>query len=99
GRGGGDGERVATDFPQLALDELAARAEAMEVLDGVDLVARGHRRVGGEDDPLAQLRPCRVEIGSRLDAVGDELAAREDRVSLVEVIDLHRQVEGAEAPA
>jgi hypothetical protein len=39
-----------------------------------------------------------VEVGARLDAIGDELDPREDRVPLVEVIEIDGKVEGAEGP-
>ena len=91
-------EGVAADLPQLGLHQLAARPETVQIPDGVDLVARGHRGMSGEDDLLAQLLPRRVEVGARLDAIGDELDAREHRVPLVEVIEIDGKVEGAEGP-
>ncbi len=91
-------EGVAADLAQLGLHELAARAEAAKVLEGVDLVARGHRRMRGEDDLLAQLLPRGVEVPARLDAVRDQLDPREDRVAFVEVIEVDGKVQGAEGP-
>ena len=57
---------------------------------GVHLVAGGHRRVGGEDDPLAHRLPRLLEGRARLHAVGDQLDAREDGVALVEVVEARR---------
>jgi hypothetical protein len=94
--GHGHVERVAADLAQLGLHELAAGAEASQGLDGVDLVAGRHGRVSGEDDLLARLPPRRVEVRPGLHPVGDQLDAGEDRVSLVEVVEVDRKVERAE---
>ncbi len=52
----------------------------------------------GEDDLLAQLPPCGVKVPARLDAVRDQLDAREHRVPFVEVIEVNGKVQGAERP-
>ncbi len=67
-----------------------------EILDGVDLVARGHGRVRGEDDLLAHLPPRCGEVEIGLHAVGDQLDAGEDRVPLVEMVEVDGQVKRAQ---
>ena len=59
---------------QLARHELAVRAEAPEIGERVHLVARRHRRVGGEDDALARGQPrlrkaCPASIRSAISSM------------------------------
>ncbi len=89
-------ERVAADVAHLAVHQLAARSEPAQVGERVHLVARGHRRVGGEDDALPRRLPGLLEGRPRLHAVGDQLDAREDGVALVEVVEAHGQVQRPE---
>ena len=89
-------ERLAADLAQLRLHEVARSAEPEKVADGVHLVAGGDRGVGGEHDPPPHLGPGAPEVGACRHPLGDHLEAGEDRVSLVEVVDVDVEPELAE---
>ncbi len=76
-----------------------------EVAEGVQelrrrvrLVARGHRRMGREDRPLAHGPQRVLDRGAALDALGRELERRERRMALVQVDDGRLDPERVEHP-
>ena len=89
-------ERIAAQRAQLGGQEAAVRAEPVEIVERVRLVSRRHRGMSGEDDGGPHRLPRVFELMPRLHPVGDELEPGEHRMPLVEVVEVHRLVHGAE---
>ena len=96
----GDGhvEGIAADADHLLVAEVEVGAHLAEHAVVVGLVAGGHGRVGGEDDQVAHVGPGVLEGLAADHRLAHQLEAGEDRVALVEVVDVHLVAHGAEQP-